>query len=237
MSPGKRLFVPLIVIAALGLGACATNQVDRKQETEQKARDVGGDVWATDKQIDATLVSLNNMVSTDGPQLQQAFNQYSADVDRMQAQSKKMTANGEYMRKQSDTYLTDWQKQNNDIQNQDLRANSDQGRQTVRDRFNGVHASYDNAQTSLDRLMRNFEDVRTAVRNDLTVRGVQGVAATDVIKKTQSNAKETKKYLHEVQTQSDALARALSPSAPPLATTDSASDGTSQGAANKDKIK
>ena len=229
MSPGNRLVVPFIVIAALTLGACATNQVDRKQATEQKARDVSGDVWATENQIDATLVSMNNMLSADGPQLQQAFDRYSADVDRMQAQAKRITENSEYMRKQSEAYLTDWQKQNNDIQNQDLRANSEHGRQTVRDRFTSVQSAYDNAQTSLDRMMRNLEDVRTALRNDLTVRGVQGVAATDVIAKTRKNAQETKRDLQQVQSRSTALAEALSPSAPPLAATESSSDGTSQG--------
>ena len=40
MSRFKFLVVPLIVISTLTLGACATNQVDRKQATEQKAREM-----------------------------------------------------------------------------------------------------------------------------------------------------------------------------------------------------
>ena len=43
MSTAKRVVIPFIIIAALGLGGCA-NQMDRKQATEDKARNVSGDV-------------------------------------------------------------------------------------------------------------------------------------------------------------------------------------------------
>jgi hypothetical protein len=65
------------------------------------------------------------------------------------------------------------------------------------------------------------------------VRGVQGVAATDVIAKTRKNAQETKRDLHQVKTRSTALAEALSPSAPPLAATEGTDEPTSQGSANR----
>ncbi|MEO8163927.1 MAG: DUF2959 family protein [Betaproteobacteria bacterium] len=228
MSLGKRLVVPFIVIAALSVGACATTQVDRKQATEQKARDVSGDVWATNNQIDATMMALNNMMSADGPQLQQAFDRYAAEVDRLKKQSEVISKDGAFMRTEGDAYLSAWQKQNNDIQNQDLRDNSEQGRKTVKDRTQSVQGSYDTARTSLDRLLRNLEDVRTALRNDLTSRGVTGVSQTNVVQRSQQNAEEAKNNLRQVQSDSASLAEALSPSAPPVATTDTASDGTNQ---------
>jgi hypothetical protein len=147
MSRFKFLVVPFIVISTLALGACATNQIDRKQATEQKARDMSGTVWATNNQVDATLVSLNNLMSAEGPQLQQAFDQYSADVDRMRQQSEKVAQDSAYINKESDEYLNNWQKQNNDIQNAGLRDNSEHGRQAVRDQFRNAQGSYDNART------------------------------------------------------------------------------------------
>lgn len=226
MSPAKRLVVPFVVIAALGLGACA-NQMDRKQATEDKARNVSGDVWTTQNQIDATMVAMNNLLSADGPQLQQAFDQYSTEVDRLKKQAAVVNEDGDYLRKQSETYLTNWQKQTNDIQNSDLRDNSEQGRKTVRDRFTRAQDAYDQARTSLDRLIRNFEDVRTALRNDRTTRGVQAVARTDVVPTMEENADEVKADLRQVRTESSALAEAVSSSAPPLASSEDA-QGTNQ---------
>jgi len=80
----------------------------------------------------------------------------------------------------------------------------------------------------MTRLLGNFEDVRTALRNDLTTRGVQGIAQTDVVKNAEANAKQTKDSLREVQSQSTALAQALSPGAQPVAAGSNASDTSSQ---------
>ena len=223
MSTAKRVVIPFIIIAALGLGGCA-NQMDRKQATEDKARNVSGDVWATQNQIDATMVAMNNLLSADGPQLQQAFDHYSDEVDRLKKQATIVNEDGDYLRKQSESYLTKWQQQTNDIQNADLRNNSEQGRKTVRDRFTRAQDAYNQARTSLDRLIRNFEDIRTALRNDRTTRGVQAVARTDVVPTTEETADEVKAALRQVRTDSTALAEALSSSAPPLASSENTQD-------------
>lgn len=220
MSRFKFLLVPFIVISTLTLGACAINQVDRKQATEQKAREMSGTVWATNYQVDATLVSLNNLMSAEGAQLQQAYDQYSADVDRMHKQSEKVSEDSAYINKQSDEYLSNWQKQNNDIQNANLRDNSEQGRQAVRDQFRNAQGSYDNARTSLDRFLRTLEDVRTALRNDLSERGVKSVARTNVVQTARKDARDVKSSLRSVRNDSTALARALSPTAQPVAASD-----------------
>jgi len=217
MSRFRFLIVPFIVISTLALGACATNQIDRKQATEQKARDMSGTVWATDNQVDATLVSLRNLMSAEGPQLQQAFDQYSADVDRMHKQADKISEDSAYINKESDEYLSNWQKQNNDIQNPGLRDNSERGRQAVRDQFRNAQGSYDNARTALDRFVRTLEDVRTALRNDLSERGVKGVASTNVVQTARRDARDVKTALKAVRSDSTALARALSPTAQPVA--------------------
>jgi chromosome segregation ATPase len=213
MSPALRRFAPFAVIAALALGACA-DQIHRKDVAAQSARDVSGDIDATNNQIDATLASLNNLMSADPSQLQPAYNQYSKDVDQMRAQAAKINKDSGDMRKQSQDYLTNWQKQHNEIQNAELRTTSEQRRQTVMNRFQGIQGSYDNARTSLDDFISNLEDVRTALRNDLTAHGVQAVSQTSVVKDAQTHAANVKTALQQVQSNSTALADALNPPAP-----------------------
>lgn len=220
MNQGNRLVIPFIVIAALSVGACAmfkNEQPDRKQAAEEKARNVSGDVWATQNQIDATMVSMNNLMSADGTQLKAAYERYSNDVDRLKKQQAVVAADGEYLKKQSDTYIADWQKQSNDINDSNLRANSEQERRTLRNRFTTTQDSYDRAGSAMSRLIGNFEDVRTALRNDLSTRGVGGIKQTDVVKNAEANARQTKQALQEVQSQSSSLADALSPGAQPVA--------------------
>ena len=212
MNRGRGWVIASVVAVALSVGACATNQVDRKQATQQKARDVSGEVWTAKNQIDATLVSLNNLMTADTTELPQAFTSYSNDVDRMRAHAQAITKNATEMRTQSENYLNNWQEQNNEIQDRDLRNSSEDGRQAVMDRYRDLQRSYDYARTSMDQTLRTLEDVRTALRNDLTSRGVAAVAQTDVVENAEDNASELKKSLEDVKYDSAALADALSPS-------------------------
>jgi hypothetical protein len=236
MSHRLRFLAPVAVIAALTLAACAS-QIDRKQEAAQSARDVSGDIRSTNDQIDATLASLNNLMAADAAQLQPAFDQYGKDVDRMQLQARRIHADAADMRKQSETYLANWEKQRKEIQNPELRATSEQRRQSVMGRFQNVHTSYESARTSLDEFIRNLEDVRTALRNDLTARGVAAVGQTKVVQNAQTNASRVKTSLQEVQSSSSALAEALAPAAPVSSTDRSTSNpsSSSAGAAPKDQ--
>jgi len=225
MSHRIRSFAPFAVIAALTLAACAS-QIDRKQEAAQSARDVSGDIRTTNEQLDATLASLNNLMAADATQLQPAFDQYGKDVDRMQAQARRINADAADMRKQSDTYLANWEKQRKEIQNPELRNTSEQRRQTVMGRFQNVQGSYESARTTLDDFIRNLQDVRTALRNDLTARGIAAVAQTRVVQNAQTNAARVKTSLQQVQSSSSALAEALAPSAPATATDRSTNDSS-----------
>jgi hypothetical protein len=213
MKTGMQMVAPFIVIAALGVSACATNQVDRKQVTEQKARDVSGDIWAADNQIDATLVSLDNLMSADGPQLQQAFDQYSKEVDLMRTRAKQVNDDATAVSKQSGTYLNNWQQQNNNIENEDLRDNSQEQRQTVMARFQNLQNSNDQSRSALNQFLRKLEDVRTALRNDLTARGITSVAQSSTVEDAQDAGSEAKTRLQQVRSDSIALADTLSPSA------------------------
>jgi hypothetical protein len=135
----------------------------------------------------------------------------------MHKQADTVSEDSAYINKESDEYLSNWQKQNNDIQNANLRDNSEQGRQAVRDQFRNAQGSYDNARTSMDRFIRTLEDVRTALRNDLSERGIKGVARTNVVQTARKDARDVKSALRAVRNDSTALARALSPTAQPVA--------------------
>lgn len=213
MTPSIRRLFPFAMIVALAMTACA-NQIHRKEVAAQSARDVSGDINATNNQIDATLASLNKLMSSNATDLQSAFNQYSKDVDKMHAQADRINKDAADLRSQSQTYLTNWQKQHNEIQNPELRNTSEQRRQTVMGRFQDIQTSYDNARTSLDELISNLDDVRTALRNDLTAHGLQAISQTTVVKDAQKHANNVKTALEQVQSSSTALANALAPAAP-----------------------
>jgi chromosome segregation ATPase len=205
----------LIAVAALALAACAS-QIQHKEKTADTAREVSSDIQATNTQIDATLASLDALTSADGTELKPAFDRYSKDIDKTRARAREIDADAAALQRQSQTYLTNWEKEHNDIQNAELRRTSEQRRQTVMARFQNLQNAYDNAHTSLDQFLRNHEDVRTALRTDLTPRGVAAVANSDTVQNARTSGDNVKDSLQKVQSDAEALANALQP-LPPVA--------------------
>ena len=224
MNRSISRFLPFAVIAVLAVGACAS-QIQRKDVAAQSARDVSGDISAANNQIDATLASLNSLMSTDPTQLNAAYKQYSKDVDKMRMEADRINKDAADLHKQSQDYLTNWEKDHNQIQNPELRNTSEQRRQTVMNRFQDIQTSYDGAHTSLDEFISNLEDVRKVLANDLTAHGIQAISQTTVVKDAQNHANNVKNALARVQSGSTALADALAPV--PVSTTATPSQSSS----------
>jgi DNA repair exonuclease SbcCD ATPase subunit len=216
MKPSlSTLLSALVCAAALATAACSNNPIVHKQDTAQSARDVSNDLRATENQIDATLASLDNLMSAQPSDLNQAFKRYSADVDKMRAQSKRVDEAAAGLRKDAQNYLANWEASHSKIQNDELRATSEQRRQTVMNRFESLQTTYDHTRTSLEAFTRNLEDVRTAVQNDLTARGVQAVAQTNVVQNAHTSGTQVKTDMAQVRSGTTQLADALAPEAPP----------------------
>src|SRR5262245_59691223 len=94
-------------LALLAVVAC-TNQIHRKDETAQSAREVSDDIPATNQQIDATLTSLRHLLTADPGELKSAFEKYSTDVTRTRTMALRIDGNAADMRRQSQTYLATW---------------------------------------------------------------------------------------------------------------------------------
>jgi hypothetical protein len=209
----KVIRIALIAAPVAGVAACANNQIERKQETANAARDVSGDIQATKNQIDATLTSLDNLVGANQSPTQAAFQRYSKDVDKMEAQAKRVDKDKSDMHAQGQKYLADWEASHGKIQNEELRHASQGRREEVMQRMQNIDNSYDRTHTALNAFIRNLEDIRTAMRNDLTPSGVQSISATDIVANARSNGAEVKSNLDTVQADSSGLADALAPSA------------------------
>src|SRR5262245_25231062 len=114
MSPRLRLLLaaPLTLLA---FAAC-TNQIHRKDETAQSAREVGDDMSATNQQIDVTLAALRNLMSADATELRSAFDQYSTEVTRTRTMAMRIDGDASDMHRQSQAYPSNWEKRHNEIQ-------------------------------------------------------------------------------------------------------------------------
>jgi len=205
-----RLSTPIAVLAALLLGACAHNQVDRQEQTALKAETVSNQVPATEGQIDATLMALDNLMKADATSIKPAFERYAMEVDRMQEQVRDIRRDANAMTRDSEAYLANWDASRSKIQNADLRKQSEQQRFALMDRYQRFDNTYQRTQSTMDQFLQNLTDIRTAMSNDTTARGQQTVQQTNVVQSAKENGNELKTRLQAIRENANALSTALS---------------------------
>lgn len=204
-----RSFAPLAA-AALLLGACAHNQVDRQQLTAEKAETVKSQVPAMETQIDATLAALDGVMKAEQDAIKPAFERYAMEVDRMQEQTRLMKREASAMRRDSEAYLANWDSSGDKIQDEELRKQSEQQRFALMDRYQRFDNTYQRTQNTLDTFIQNLIDIRTVLANDATPRGQQTVSQTNVVQSAKENGNELKTRLQAIRENADALSTALS---------------------------
>lgn len=208
----KRTYGAFAVVLLLcALAACSTSPIERKDNVTRSVADLRSELLKTRGQIDQTLNSLQQLVVASPSNISQAYKQYAQDVETLKQQARQMQRDAAEMRAQSSRWLSDWEKSQRDIQNAELKRISEQRRNEVTMRFQNINAAYDQAQASFTAFLKNLDDIKTAVGNDLTPKGVAVVASTRVVENANANGAQVKQIIDRAINQFDGLIVALGP--------------------------
>jgi hypothetical protein len=202
---GVLLVVPLLTVSACHSAA-------RQQSLNAAvARESTAGLEACRAQIDATLAALNQLAIAQPAQLPSAYEQYSKQVEKMNAAARTADKQAKAVRGESLDYWAMWQESYNHIENDQLRNASDLRRTAVMGRFDSIQKSYEAARAAFVPFMRNLELIRRVLGNDLTPGGLQKLATTDVVKLANTHGVEMARNLDAMKLQYTALAEALRP--------------------------
>lgn len=208
----KRTYGAFAVVLLLcALAACSTSPVERKENVTSGVADVRAGLLATRNQIDQTLNSLQQLMVASPANIGPAYQQYAQDVDTLKKQARQMQTDAARMRSQSSRWLSDWEKSQREIQNAELKRVSEQRRNEVTMRFQNINAAYDQAQAAFAAFLKNLDDIKTAVGNDLTPKGVAVVASTRVVESANANGAQVKQIIDRAINEFDGLMVALGP--------------------------
>lgn len=203
--------VVTFVLVTCWLAGCSTSPVERKENITSGATDVRAGLLATRGQIDQTLNSLQQLTIASPANITQAYQQYAQDVETLKKQARQMQSDAATMRSQSSRWLSDWEKSQRDIQNAELKAVSERRRNEVATRFQNINAAYDQAQAAFTAFLKNLDDVKTAVGNDLSPKGVALVSSTRIVENANVNGGQVKQIIDRAINEFDGLMVALGP--------------------------
>jgi hypothetical protein len=199
------------VAAAVGLVAgCATANYHKGADTAATMSKSSDMIAKGSTQIDASLVSLNDLVSNPQPDLRKQFNTFGSAVDALDATAKDVASENEAMKAQGAAYFNEWDREIATIQNEDIRNRSETRRSEVAARFVRISEQYDETRNAFLPYMSDLRDVQKFLSNDLTSGGL--TAIKDVAAKATTDAAPVKASLASLSEQFKGLGLAMSTS-------------------------
>jgi hypothetical protein len=197
----KRIVAPVLMV--LMLAACATSAPDRSKRTASTLDSLQQNSTKARLQIDAVLASLDALLNAPSDHLRAAYDKYDADVAKMKEYASAIRDNDSDLQKNSDAYLSQWRKDASSISNPELRTIAEQRRDEIATKYRTMSTSYTGAAQSFTSFLRDIDDIRKVLGNDLTPTGQATVKNTTL---AQSVKSEGAQVVQSLQTAEQSIA-------------------------------
>jgi hypothetical protein len=201
-----------LALAEAGTGCSSDNGGGRTQENQKaivSLKDTRGDLVKGKAEVNDATAALDKL--TAGGNLEQSFKQYSAAVKDVEAAGNRARARAQQMRENGRQYVTNWEKETEQITNPELKAGAAVRRQKIRDNYDKIQAAGAAVRDSYQPFLRDLKDIQRVLASDLTPAGVE--AASAAISKSKADGATLNERLDAAIAQLDEISGGMSSSA------------------------
>ena len=168
------------VLCLLAFAACATSAPDRAVKAASSLDVMHGNSSKARAQIDTVLTSLDNMLNASPDHLRETYDRYDKDVKQMNAYAADMRENDADLRANGNAYLAQWQRDASNVSDPELRAVAEQRRDQIARSSEAMRSKVTLAAGSFASFLRDINDIKKVIGNDLTPVGQRSVKDTTV---------------------------------------------------------
>lgn len=180
----------------MGCGTSAPNRSARAasslevlQQNSMKAR----------TQIDEVSSSLEVLLNAPPEKLREAYDRYDRNVRNMNDYAEAIRENDSDLRKNGNAYLGQWQKDASTISDPELRAIAEQRQSEMKQKMDSMRATVTAAAQSFEAFLRDINDIRKVIGNDLTSTGQAGVRNTALAQSVRDEGARVKMAIQEAE--------------------------------------
>ena len=141
------------------------------------------------------VASLDALLNAPSDHLRAAYDKYNADVKQMKDYAAAIHDDDADLEKNSDAYLRNWQKDASSVSNPELRAIADQRRNEIAEKYRGMSTAYTGATQTFTAFLRDIDDIRKVIGNDLTPTGQASVKNTALAQSVKSEGQQVAQSL------------------------------------------
>lgn len=191
--------------------ACATSAPDRAAKAVSSLDVMQQNSAKARAQIDTVLSSLDTLLNAPADRLREAYDRYDRDVKKMNEYADAIRENDTDLRKNGKTYLAQWQRDASNVSDPELRAIAEQRRGQIEQSSKSMGSTLTSAAGSFEAFLRDINDIRKVIGNDLTPTGQASVKQTTVAQTAQSEGARVKSAIQDAEQAIDSLRSQIKP--------------------------
>lgn len=202
----------LAVLAMFTFAGCATSTPDHAVKAASSLQVMQDNSSKARAQIDTVLSSLDVLMEAPADRLRETYDRYDKDVSQMNEYAAHMRENDADLRTNGDTYLAEWQRDTSKVSDPELRALSEERRGEIVRSSQNMRSTLTEAAGSFEAFLRDINDIRKVMGNDLTATGQADVRRTSVAENARSEGSRVKSMVYRAEQAIEGFRSQITPS-------------------------
>ncbi|MGM0588680.1 MAG: DUF2959 family protein [Bacteroidota bacterium] len=168
----------ILTIAIFSITGCASTGMQRSEDTRTTMETMDNDIKSASLQLDATGAALDNLMSSDQTNIQQAFDSYKRQVAKMEEMEKKFAKHAEQMKAKGNDYFEEWAKEGQEYKNPEIQRLSNERRAALIEIYEKIAENSIGVSEAFKTYVSDTKEIQTFLSNDLTPKGIEAITPT-----------------------------------------------------------
>lgn len=209
---GGSFRVAVMALAALGFtclySGCGSPGYAKAESKVASLRDLRAEIAGCQKQLESTLASLGEVVTTGSTDPRPAYDKFVGELNSLTSQRETVRARADAMRAQSDEYFKSWQNDLQGIQSPEVRQVSEEQRVKAQEKFKKLQDLAADTKDKFDPVMGSLQDIKMLLGNSLNQSGI--AAATPLVTKAKESGAATSQSIGALLAELDSVIGTIS---------------------------
>lgn len=185
------------------IAGCATSGPDRSARAASSLQVMQQNSMKARMQIDEVSSSLEALLAADPEKLRDAYDRYDRGVKKMNDYADAIRENDADLRKNGKAYLNAWRQDAASVSDPELRTIAERRQSEIAGKVENMRSTITAATATFTAYLRDINDIRKVLGNDLTATGQANVRNTALAQSVRDEGASTKAALQSAE---DAIA-------------------------------
>lgn len=164
----KKILVATLSLCLAGLVGCSTTRQERSVKASKSMAELNALLTQGFKQTETLQDSLNALAKAKPDDLRKAYDAFAKNADKLRSIADDARSQAKSMKKNSDAYFSVWEKELNEISNNQLKKMSKERQALLQSEYREIAAAMTGLGAAYKAYEQDLSDIEKFLGNDLT---------------------------------------------------------------------